>query len=95
MKVGTWLLSLAQPMIARIMLALGFSVVTITGMEAIITQLKGMVTSNLNSLPADMLNVFLLAGGGQALGMVFGAITTKLVLWQITSATKVLGVNPG
>lgn len=95
MKIGTWLLSLMQPMIAKILVTLGFSIVTITGMEAVIDQVKGMVTSGVNSLAPDMLNLFLLAGGGKALGMILGAIATKVMLWQIQSATKILGVNPG
>lgn len=95
MKIGTWLLSLAQPFIAKILLALGFSVVTIVGMEAVIDQVKTLVTGGVNSMAPDMLNIFLLAGGGKALGMILGAITTKVMLWQIQSATKILGVNPG
>lgn len=95
MKIGTWLLSLMQPMIARILSAIGFSVVTITGFELVIGQLKDLVKSGVSSMPADMLNLFLFAGGGQGLGMILGAITTKLLLWQIQSATQILGRNPG
>ena len=39
--------------------------------------------------------LFLLAGGGKALGIIMGAVTTKVLLWQIGNATKILGVNPG
>ena len=95
MKLGTWLLSLASPMIAKILLALGFSVVSIVGMESVLNQVKGMLTSSLFAMSPDMINVFLLAGGGKALGIIMGAVATKVLLWQITSATKILGVNPG
>lgn len=95
MKIGTWLLSLVQPLIGRILAALGFSVVSILGMEAMLTQLKTSLVSGLGGLSADMFNVFLLAGGGQALGIITGALTTKLLLWQVQNATKILGVNPG
>lgn len=95
MKIGTWLLSLIQPLIARILTAIGFSVITITGFELVISQLKDMVRDGINSMPSDMLNVFLYAGGGQGLGMILGAITTKLLLWQLQSATQILGRNPG
>lgn len=95
MKIGTWLLSLMQPLLGRILSSLGFSVVTITGFELAVGQVKALVTGGINSLPADMLNLFLYAGGGYGLGMIFGAIATKLLLWQIQSATKILGVNPG
>lgn len=95
MKIGTWLLSMMQPLIAKIMVTLGFSLVTITGMEVVIDQVKTMVMTGVNSLPSDMLNIFLLAGGGKAIGMILGAIATKVMLWQIQSATKILGTNPG
>jgi len=94
MKLGTWLLGLLQPALSRILTALGFSVVTILGMEQLLTQLKGMVVQSLGGMSADMFNVFLLAGGGQALGIITGALTTKLLLWQVQNATKILGVNP-
>lgn len=94
MKLGTWLLSLTQPFIAKVLLALGFSVVSITGMELIVSDMKTGLLSGLTSLPPDMLAVFQLAGGGTALGMIFGAITTKLTLWAALNSTKILGSNP-
>lgn len=94
MKLGTWLLGLLQPAIAKILTALGFSVVTILGMEQLLVQLRQSVVSSLGGMSADMFNVFLLAGGGQALGIITGALTTKLLLWQVQNATKILGVNP-
>ena len=94
MKLGTWILSLLQPALARILATLGFSVVTITGMESLLTQLKQSLVAGLSGMGADMFNVFLLAGGGQALGIITGALTTKLLLWQVQNATKILGVNP-
>lgn len=94
MKLGTWLLSLTEPFIAKVLLSLGFSVVSIAGMELVISQLKTGLLSGLTALPPDMLAVFQLAGGGTALGMIFGAITTKITLWAATNSTKILGANP-
>lgn len=93
MKIGTWLLSLVQPALAKILVALGFNVVTVTGMNVIFDQVKARFVGGVGSLPADMLNVFLLAGGGTALGIVLGALATKIMLWQIQSATKILAAN--
>ena len=95
MKLGTWLLSLAQPMLAKILLSLGFSVVSIVGMESVINQVRDMLAAGIFGLSPDTLNLFLLAGGGKALGIIMGAVTTKVLLWQIGNATKILGVNPG
>ncbi len=94
MKVGTWLLSLMQPLLARILTALGFSVVTIVGLQAAVETLKSSLVSGVNSLPADTLNVFLLSGGGVGLSMIVGAVAVRVMLWQVQNATKILGVNP-
>lgn len=93
MKLGTWLLAMMQPLLAKILVSLGFSVVTMVGLDAVFTQLKGTLSNGIGGLPADALQLFLLAGGGQALGIVLGAISTKILMWQIQKATQVLGVN--
>jgi hypothetical protein len=93
MKLGTWLLALLQPALGRILAALGFSVVSILGMEGLLSQVRSQLVGGLAGMSADMFNLFLLAGGGQALGIITGALTTKLLLWQVQNATRVLGVN--
>lgn len=93
MKIGTWILSLLQPAIAKILVSLGFSVVSIVGMDAILGQLRQALTQGIGGLSADMFNLFLLAGGGQALGIIMGAIATRLMLWQAQNATRILGVS--
>lgn len=94
MKLGTWLLAMMQPLVAKILVSLGFSVVTITGLVEITNTLKQQAINGLGLLNPQMLNLFLLAGGAQGLGIILGACTTKLLLWQIQSATKILGSNP-
>lgn len=95
MKFGTFLLALVEPLAAKLMLAMGFSIVSIVGVEAVVGQVKNMLIANVNSMPVDMLNFALFVGIGQALGLIFGAVTTKLTLWAITNATQFLGKNPG
>ncbi|WP_137894031.1 DUF2523 family protein [Ramlibacter sp. 2FC] len=95
MNLATWLLAMVQPLIGRILASLGFSIVTITGMQIAVNAVRDQFIAGVNSLPADMLNVFLLSGGGVGFGMVMGAVTTRVVIWQIQSSTRILGVNPG
>lgn len=94
MKIGTWLLALVQPVLAKILLSLGFSVVSIVGMDAILTQLKDQAIAGINSMPADMLQYALYIWIGKGLGIIFAACTTKLMLWTVQNGTKILGVNP-
>jgi hypothetical protein len=83
-----------SPLAGKLLAALGFSVITITGMEAILSQVRTQLVGGLAGMSADMFNLFLLAGGGQALGIITGALTTRLLLWQIQNATRIMGVNP-
>lgn len=93
MKIGTWLLSLVQPWVAKILVALGFNVVTITGMNVAFDTIKDRFIGGVNALPVDLLNLFLLAGGGIGLGIILGAFATRLALWQIANSVKILGTN--
>lgn len=95
MGFGTFILSLVTPLLGRILFSLGFSVVTIAGMTAAITSVRNMFITQVNSMPADMLNLFLYAGGGVGFGMIMGAVTTRISIWTIQSGTKILGKNPG
>lgn len=95
MKLGTWILAMLEPMLAKILTSLGFSVLSIVGMEAVVGQLKDAIVSGMGSMPADMVNFALFAGVGTGIGIIFGAITTRLILWQAQQATQILGKNPG
>lgn len=94
MKIGTWILSLMQPALAKILLSLGFSVVSITGMDALLGELKQTAVDNISSMPADWLDFALYLWIGKGIGIIFAACTTKLLLWTIQNGTKILGVNP-
>jgi cell division protein FtsX len=91
MKLGTWLLALCEPLLARILLSLGFSIVTVTGFDLSVNAVKNQLIANVNTLPADMLNLFLVSGGGIGLGIIFGAITTRVTLWMIKNSVQMLG----
>jgi len=90
---SVWLLAMVRPLLARVLVALGFSVVTITGLAVSVGTIKGLVLQHLGEFPAAGLQLALLAGCGEAIGIIFGAVTTRLVLWQIQQGTKLLGVN--
>lgn len=94
MKIGTWLLAMVEPLLGRILTSLGFSVVSIVGFDAAVDTLKARLVASVNAMPLEALQVFLLAGGGTALSIITGAVATRMLLWQITSATKILGANP-
>ena len=94
MKIGTWLLSLVEPFLAKALMALGFSVVSIVGMDAVLAGIKAQFVADINSMPSVWLDFALYLYIGKGLGIIFGACATKLMLWSIQSATSLVGRSP-
>ncbi len=94
MKFGVFLLALVEPIIAKLLIALGFSVVSIVGVDAALGTVKGMIVGNLSGL-GGIIDFALYLWLGKALGIIFGACATKLMLWNIQNATKILGKANG
>ena len=57
MNFAAFLASMAAPLVARVLMALGFSVITVTGTTLAINQLKSLVVSNLGAAPVAMLQL--------------------------------------
>lgn len=94
MKLGTFLLSLVEPMLGRILTALGFTVASFVGFTAAFDGLKAQVIAGVNHLPMPALQLFLLAGGGEALSIIVAAVAFRVVIWQAMNAKKIIGANP-
>jgi hypothetical protein len=91
--IGSWLIAMTTPLVGKVLFALGFQVVTIAGMTVAITTVKNLWLGYLGAVPAAGLQLALLAGVGEGIGMILGAITFRLTMWQIQQSTKILGVN--
>lgn len=91
--LGAWLAGMMATLTAKVLLALGFQVVTITGVTVALATLRGMILTNLGAMPAAGFQLALLAGLGTGLGIVLGAVAFRLALWQIQSSVRILGVG--
>ena len=89
--LASFLLGIVASLVGRVLVALGFSVVTIVGFDAAIGKVKDLVYNSTYALPADAMQLFFLAGGGVALNIIFGAITFRLSLWSITKSVQLVG----
>lgn len=85
------LASLAAPITARVLLSLGFSVVTVTGVSVAWSALLAQVQSSIGSIPSAIGQLIGLGGGWIALGSIFGAVSFVVSLWSLTAATKIIG----
>ena len=84
--------SLAAPMAARVLLSLGFGVLTITGAGLASDQIKQLVINHLSTGPAAAVQIAGLAGVWVALGMIFGAVTFTVAMFGLTKAVRIAGL---
>lgn len=82
--------ALAGPILARVLLALGFSVVTLGGVVAAVNAAKGSLVSYLGAAPNAAMQLAGLMGVWDGLGMMFGAMTFTVTLWGMTKAVRIV-----
>ena len=88
--LAQWLLAMAGPLVMRVLLSLGLSVVTFVGVKEAANGLVSNVQSLYGGLPADVAALAGLAGVGEGLGIVLGAIAGRVALWALASSTRMI-----
>lgn len=84
------LLAMVSPLVARVFLALGLSMVSFVGMDLLMNQVIAHAQNAWGGLPAGILQLAGLAGIGQALGIIMGAVLTRVMIWQLSRSTRIL-----
>lgn len=83
-----FLLGSAGPLALRVIAALGMSVVVFAGVD---TALSGLITaaqSNWQSLAADVLGLAAVARIPECLGLIAGAMSTRVSVWVASAASR-------
>lgn len=88
-------MALVEPIIGRILVTLGLSIVTVTGFQQVVNILQDQLIARVNALPVTTMQVFLIGGGGVGISMIVSAIAVRVMMWQVMNAKKILGANPG
>lgn len=70
----------------ELLTALGFSIVTYTGMNVVFDMLIQHLQSNMANLPSAMAQLFFISGGGDALNIILSAGAFKL---SMKAASKI------
>lgn len=84
------LATLAGPIVARVLIALGMSVVTIGGVTVALANVKQSIVANLSAGPVAALQLAGLMGCWQGLGLIFGAMTFSVAFWALTQSTQII-----
>ena len=78
-----WLMKMVQPLVVRVMAALGLGVVTIEGTQSAFDQALTYVQTAVNSMPAAVLQLAGLFGVDLGMSWIMGAISFSLTLFGI------------
>ncbi len=78
------LLSGLSTLLGKLLAAFGITAVTYVGFEAVISNLKAQIESSLTGVPAGLLQMFYLAGGGVVLNIFFGCLTFVVTFKTLT-----------
>jgi hypothetical protein len=85
------LAGLATPILARVLVALGMSAVTVTGVTLAWSALRSQLLVHIGGLPAATVQFLGLAGFWVALGMIFGAVSFVVALWALGNVVRIAG----
>lgn len=88
MNIASWLLALVTPILGRLMVALGASLVTYIGVTEGIRTLIDHAKTAYSGLPSAVLGLAGLAGVNEGLGLILGALVARAALWAIGNSTK-------
>ena len=81
------LINICGTIAGRVLIGLGISVVTYTGLSASIDFLKTSAVSQLGALPAQVLAILSIMKVGQSMSVIMSATAVKLTLDGLTSDT--------
>lgn len=85
--IGGMLINIVSTLIGRALVALGFSVITYTGMSMSMGWIKDRLLAELNGLPADFLAALAYGGVGVGINIITSAILARMVIDGVSGDT--------
>lgn len=91
-NLGAWIGSLVPSLVGRVMAALGFGILTVTGITLAWDALRASMYAQFGQIPATMLSLMSLSGAGDAIGIIVGAISARVALYVLQQGKKIVGM---
>lgn len=85
--IGGMLINLVGTLVGRVLVALGLSVITYTGINATIEALKTQAVQSFSALPPEVFGMLGVMRVGQCISIITSAIAARLLLDGLTSDT--------
>lgn len=86
MNLASWLIAMVGPLVSRVLVTLGLSMVVTAGVALVATTLKNLILQHLGGMPGASVQLLGLFGVWEAVGMWFGALTFA-VTWHTTAGS--------
>jgi hypothetical protein len=86
--LAQFLLALVGPLAVRVLLALGISAVTFTGVDAALTGLINTAKANWAGMGGAVLGLAGVAGLPACIGLICGAMSARVAAWATASAAR-------
>lgn len=85
--IGGMLINLVGTLVGRVLIALGISVITYSGLSITLDWMKSQALSAIGGLPADVIGMLAMMKVGVAISIVTSAILARQVLNGLTGDT--------
>lgn len=77
-------------LITRLLLALGLGYFIYQGMDILMGNIESQIISYFGQLPADIYNIILMCGAGEAITILLSALSTKILLMGFQGGSKAM-----
>jgi len=77
-----WIIALVSPVVKKVLLALGVGIVTYTGFDLMIGQIRDYINSQMSGLTTEVFQTISLMGVPESFGIILGAYASSAALMQ-------------
>ncbi|MDD2943636.1 MAG: DUF2523 domain-containing protein [bacterium] len=88
--IAAFLATSIGPLVKRALVAIGVGTVTYAGLDVAFAAARDLIVSNYGQMSGSVADLVSLAGVGQAIGIVLGALAARVGLVALTSLGRVL-----
>jgi hypothetical protein len=92
-SISSFVLGIAPGVVARVLGALGLGVASIAGLSVASDHLVNLLNSSVGGLTANMAALAGLAGVGQGISYITGAIVFRVSYLSLLNSAKIIGIK--
>lgn len=88
--IAAFFASSIGPLVKRALVAIGIGTITYAGLDTAFAAARDLVVSNYGQMPGNVADLVSLAGVGQAIGIILGAMAARVGMTALSTLGKVL-----